>query len=316
MSPIPKRPLAALGALLLAVSLAACSNSASPASGSPAAPAASLPSASPTASSEALDMLEKAAQAAEGLSTYAYTLQLSQQLSGGAAEASDLKVDNEGKVECSPLRVDQNVTSDMDGAKSSLRAILEPGAYYVYDPELTEWGKLAPDQADEVVKTLSDYQTNPAQAMREISKLGSGLVLTRKGEQDVLRYEGSGPEAKAFLNRVLEGTLDLGSLDAKVRESVAVQSLKVSVTLDDAKRMPLAYSIESEMTIDYEAGKPSTLRQTLSGTYDKLNAVTPIVVPDAAKQAPVLDPPIDDPAADEGNLGTLDDLEDPSLLNP
>ncbi|MCC3375151.1 DUF6612 family protein [Cohnella sp. REN36] len=312
----PSRPWAAIGLLALTVLLSACSNEAPAASGSPAPPSATGTSSPAQTPMAALALLEEAAKAAENISNYAYTLHLSQDLSGGAAEASHLQVDNEGKVERSPLRIDQTVTSEMDGEKSSLRAILEPGAYYVYDPDLTEWGKLAKDQADQVAETLSDYQTNPAQALREIAKLGGGLSLTRQGEHDVLRYEGSGPEAEAFLKRVLEGTLDLGSLDEQVRNSVDVKSLTVIVTLDDAKRLPVAYSIASEMTIEYEAGKPSKLLQTLSGTYDKADAISPIVVPEAAKQAPELDAPIDDPAADDGNLGSIDDLEDPTVLNP
>lgn len=65
------------------------------------------------------------------------------------------------------------------------------------------------------------------------------------------------------------------------------------------------------MTIEYEPGSPSELSQVFEGTYAKHGATEAIAVPEAALAAPELDPPIDDPAATEGDLGTLDELNGP-----
>ncbi|CAI6081797.1 hypothetical protein COHCIP112018_03430 [Cohnella sp. JJ-181] len=239
---------------------------------------------------------------------YAFTLRLVQELSGGAAAASAFEVKNAGKVERSPLKLDQTVESVQDGEKSSLRAILVPDAYYVYDPSFEEWGKLSSDQAADIARTLSDYQTDPSAALASALSLGQGLAHGREGERDVVRYEGTGPEALAFLKLILKGTLDLESLDDEVQRSIALKSLSVRFALDAGTHLPLAYRIESDMTIAYEPGSPSELHQVFEGTYAKHDATEAISVPAAALEAPELDPPIDDPAATEGDIGTLDDL--------
>lgn len=241
---------------------------------------------------------------------YAFTLHLVQKLSGGAAAASAFEVTNAGKVERSPLKLDQTIDSVQDGEKSSLRAILVPGAYYVYDPSFEEWGKLSDEQAADIARTLSDYQIDPAAALSSAASLGAGLSLAVEAGRDVVSYEGKGPEALAFLENILEGTLDLGSLDEAARKSIALKSLSASFTLDAVTHLPLAYRIASEMTIEYEPGSPSALSQLFEGTYAKHGETEAIVVPEAAQAAPELDPPIDDPAATEGDIGTLDDLDE------
>lgn len=244
-----------------------------------------------------------------GVGRYAFTLHLVQKLSGGAASASVFEVTNAGKAERSPLKVDQTIDSVQDGDKSTLRAILVPDGYYVYDPSFEEWGKLPKEQAADIARTLSDYQTDPARAMASAAALGAGLSSANEGGRDIVRYEGTGPEALAFLKHILEGTLDLGSLDAEVRDSIKLKKLTASFTLDGTSHLPLAYRVESDMTIDYEKGSPSDLNQIFEGTYGKHDATEAITVPKAALDAPELDPPIDDPSATEGDVaGSLDDL--------
>lgn len=257
---------------------------------------------------DAAALIKQAEAAMADVGRYAFTLHLVQKLSGGAAADSVFEVTNTGKVERSPLKLDQTVDSVQDGEKSSLRAILVPGAYYVYDPSFEEWGKLSDEQAADIARTLSDYQIDPAAALSSAASLGAGLSRAGEAGRDVVSYEGKGPEALAFLKHILEGTLDLGSLDEAARQSIALKSLSASFTLDAATHLPLAYRVQSEMTIEYEPGAPSELNQLFEGTYAKHGATEAIVVPQAALAAPELDPPIDDPEATEGDLGTLDDL--------
>ncbi|MDG0794448.1 hypothetical protein OMP38_29135 [Cohnella ginsengisoli] len=260
---------------------------------------------------DAAALIEQARAAMSDIGRYAFTLHLVQKLSGGAAADSVFEVNNAGKVERSPLKLDQTIASVQDGEKSSLRAILVPDAYYVYDPSFEEWGKLSSEQAADIARTLSDYQTDPAAALASAASLGAGLSSDSEAGRDVVRYEGKGPEALAFLKHILEGTLDLNSLDEAVRRSIKLKSLSASFTLDAATHLPLAYRVESEMTIEYEPGSPSELSQVFEGTYAKHGATEAIAVPEAALAAPELDPPIDDPAATEGDLGTLDELNGP-----
>lgn len=311
---------ALLVAAAVALPAAACSDASTGAGGSPtvgaSAPSASV--ASPTAGAapalseparEAVRQLEEAGRAMSVVGRYAFTLHLVQKLSGGSAAESVFEVTNAGKVERSPLKLDQTIDSVQDGDKSTLRAILVPDAYYVYDPSFEEWGKLPKEQAADIARTLSEYQTDPALALASAAALGSGLASASEGGRVVVSYEGAGPEALAFLKHILEGTLDLGSLDAEVQDSIRLRSLTASFTLDAASHLPLAYRVASDMTIEYERGSPSVLSQVFEGTYGKHDATEAIAVPKAALEAPELDPPIDDPAASEGDIGSLDDLE-------
>lgn len=299
-------------ALLLPLSAcggAADAPEASP-SGSPAAAASSAASPSATAASDATALLAAASQAASAVSRYAFTLRLEQRLGEDGGAESAFEVTNAGTVERSPLKLDQTIDSVQDGESSSLRAILVPDAYYVYDAALEEWGKLSQEQAADIADTLSDYQVDPSAALAAAAVLAPGLTASAEGGRDIVRYEGSGPEALTFLKPILRSTLDLDSLDAAVRDSIALRSLSASFTLDGATRLPLAYRIVSEMTIAYEPGSPSVLKQTFEGTYSKHDTAAHIVVPKAALAAPELDPPIDDPAANEGDIESLDELDD------
>jgi hypothetical protein len=262
-------------------------------------PPSSVPPASPSPSeSPAEALLKQAHLAANGLKKYTFELNLTQKLTGQSQDSnSTVTVKMNGRAELGPLKLDQVVNSDVDGEVYAMRAILVPDAYYMYDMDFEEWSKTSKEQTADLVKTLSDFQVNPIKALEGIQSLGSGLKADRTEKSDKITYEGNGPEAKVFLENVLESTLDLSGMDPKVRQSIKLGTLKVDLTLDPARHWPRSYQIESVMTVEYEAGKTSTLVQTMAGTYGKHNESDPVAVPEAAKNAPELDPPADNAEA-------------------
>jgi hypothetical protein len=288
--------LAAAVLAVCAVTAVACASSGAPAVTPPPAssPVNSEPSPSGPAPSgpAAPALLEQAQKTARSLKNYAFDMHLTQRLTGSSAEGnSSVSVKMLGRAEQSPLKLDQQIQSNIDGEATSIRAILVPDAYYVYEPEFEEWSKTPKEETANITKTLSDFQVNPAKALQSIESLGSGLQTELSDNRDTIRYEGNGAQAKAFLENLLESTLDLSGMDPKVRESIKLGSLKVELVLDAVKHWPLSYKIESVMTVEYEAGKPSTLSQTFSGTYTKQDASKAVIVPDAAKNAPDPDAP-------------------------
>jgi DNA-binding protein YbaB len=281
--------LVLIAAALLAVS---CSHEGAP-SGSSASASPAVPVQTPAAPTAA-DLLSKAQTAAQQMKKYAFQLELTQHLSGeGEGGNSSVNVNMQGRAELGPLKLDQTIKSDIDGEVSSLRAILMPDAYYMYDQQFEEWSKLSKEQTKDIVKTLSDLQVNPAKSLEQIHALGSGLKAQQNGETYSIGYDGNGAEAKAFLDNVLESTLDLSGMDPKIRGSIKLDSLHVELVLDAAHQWPLSYRIDSVMTVEYEPGKPSTLEQIISGTYTHHNASAAVVIPKEAKQAPELDAPLD-----------------------
>jgi hypothetical protein len=276
------RACAWLGLSLLLLPGCAAAGS-SQAASSPAVPASPAAAVSP-----ALQLLAEARQAATGLNRYALNMQLTQDLNGGdETSGSNVRMSNVGRVERQPLKLDQTIQSDMDGDVSSLRTILVPNAYYMYDPELSEWSRLTPEETKNISATLSEFQVDLHQAFLSVEKLGAGLTIDRSGKTDLLRYTGNGAEATAFLNRVLASTLGLSGMDEQVRKSISVQSLKLTMSFDKATHWPASFRIESIMTIEFEPGKPSTVTQTFSGTYSKYNETAGIEVPKEALEAPV-----------------------------
>jgi hypothetical protein len=287
---IGRRASCALALSMVMILAVSCSHSGKP-SASPVASATASPA--PTAPS-AIDLLTKAGTAAKEMKKYAYDLQLTQNLSGeGEGGNSSVNVHMQGRAELGPLKLDQTIQSDIDGEKSSLRAILVPDAYYMYDPEFKEWSKLSKGQTADILKTLSDLQINPAQSLQDVQTLGSGLKAKQSGDSYTISYEGAGVEAKTFLDKVLESTLDLSGMDPKIRKTIKLDTMHVELTLDSARQWPLSYQINSVMTVEYQAGKPSTLEQTISGTYSQHNSSAAVVIPEEAKKAPELDPPMD-----------------------
>jgi hypothetical protein len=253
--------------------------------------ASSTASIAPTPSSSAgegavLDWLTKAQAAAQGLSKYGFELQMTQQLRGKeAADHSDVKIDMLGRVERNPLKLDQTINSQIDNEISSLRSILVPDAYYMYLPEFEEWSKLSAEVSEENMETLSDFQVNPAKALEDIRALGSTLRAEQSGDVVTIRYEGVGPEAKAFLAGILESTMGLSGEKATLQDSLDITRLSIVLTLDANKHWPLSFRVESDMQIEFEPGHPTEVSQILAGTYSKHNASAPVIVPKEAQEA-------------------------------
>jgi hypothetical protein len=278
---------AAALAVAAAVTLTSCSHSAKPEATASSAPPASPPKAEWTAA----DLLEQADAAAQAMKKYAFELQLTQHLSGESEGGnSSVDVNMKGRAELGPLKLDQTIKSNIDGEESSIRSILMPKAYYMYDPDFKEWSKLSKAQTADIMKTMSDLQVNPAKSVEDIRALGSGLQAKSNGDTFTIRYDGAGAEAKSFLDKILQSTLDLSGMDPKIRSSIKLDSMHVELSLDSAHKWPMSYKIDSVMTVEYEAGKPSTLEQSISGSYSQHNASEAVVVPEEAQKAPELDP--------------------------
>ncbi|QJD85324.1 DUF6612 family protein [Cohnella herbarum] len=269
--------------------LAACSRDDSSATGS----RNELPSASASDianEDSATAWIEKAIAGAQSMTKYGFELQMHQKLTGteGGKGVSNVRIDMQGRVERNPLKLDQTIVSDIDSDKTTLRSVVVPDAYYMYLPEYEEWSKLSKDVAAENIATLSDYQVNPERALTNFRGLRGALTAEQDGGAVILRYEGTGQEAKIFLAGLLESTLGVTGEQSDIMDSLAVHKLKVIVTMDAGRHWPLSYRIESNMTIELEPGKKTGVDQTLAGTYSKHNVSAPITVPKEAEQA--LDP--------------------------
>ena len=231
--------------------------------------------------------LEQAAGAAATMKKYAFELQMSQDLGpAGETKGSYVRVEMQGKAEREPLKLDQTIVSVIDGEESTLRTIVTPEAYFMYLPEYEEWSRLSKAVAEENAETLSDFQINPEKAIERIRGLGESLSAERSGNAVVVRYEGNGPEAKAFMAGLLKSTLGLTDSEEVIANELEVKRLKVDYHIDADRHWPLSYRIETELTVDLEPGRRTPVRQTVAGTYSKPNATQPIVVPPEALEAP------------------------------
>ncbi len=267
--------------------------------------------AGPAPDPQAQQLLADAEQAAGSLTRYAFTLRLTQKISGDAADAAtdaaesatkttdpasestESVTDSEGRIETDPLKIDQTLRSTFAGETNEYRTILVPDGYYVYDTVFQQWGKLPAEEAKKVAATFSDFQVDLPGAIRQVAALGP-TVASRNENGIVVRYEGGGEKARAFVARLLESSLGWTSQDAASRESLEVQRLLVELTLDPQRRWPVAYRIEAKMALTLEDGGRTILEQTLTGTYRKHNATATIELPDEAKEAPELGPPLED----------------------
>jgi len=235
------------------------------------------------------EWLIKAQAASQRMNKYGFEIQLNQKISEeGQKDPSLVKIGMLGRAERNPLKLDQTVTSNIDGEESTLRAIILPDAYYMYLPEYEEWSRLGKDVAAENIATLSDFQVNPEHAMQNIQALGQALTAEQNDKAVTVRYDGAGPEASLFLASLMGSTLGLTGTESEIASSLEVQKLKVILTLDVKQHWPLSYRIESDMTIALEPGSKSVINQTLSGTYSKHNVAAAVTVPKEAQKA--LDP--------------------------
>ncbi|BBI36247.1 DUF6612 family protein [Cohnella abietis] len=237
--------------------------------------------------SPATEWLTKARAAASQMNKYGFELQLNQKIKEQTGE-SKVSIDMQGRAELNPLKLDQTIKSDIDGEASTLRALLVADAYYMYLPEYEEWSKLSKEVAAENVQTLSAFQIDPVKALQEVQELGAALTAEQDGQVVTIRYEGAGEEAAIFLKGILESTMGISTMDSGVQDSLAVQMLKVVVTMNADSHLPLTYRIESDMTIELEPGHKTVVNQALAGSYTKHNVSAAVTVPKEALDA--LDP--------------------------
>jgi hypothetical protein len=262
------------------------------------APEASAPSQPASPENPASALLTEAQAAAQTMKKYGFQLQMTQKVTGAVkADNADVKIDMLGRAERDPLKLDQTIKSDINGEASTVRSLIVPEAYYMYMPEFEEWSKLSKADAADNVKTLSDFQVNPVKALKDIQTLGDSLTEEQTGQTVTVKYDGTGAEAKAYVQGLLESTMGLSSFDKSVQESLAIQKLNLSVTLDPQKHWPLSYRIESTMSLEFEPGKKSIIHQTIAGTYSKHNVSAAVTVPQEAKDA--IDP--DQVSQEEGS---------------
>lgn len=274
-----RKTAAAIAISALALLLASCAGKKEAEPIPPAKAAKGAPSAE--------QWLEQAVGAAATMKKYAFELQMSQDLGpAGETKGSYVRVEMQGKAEREPLKLDQTIVSVIDGEESTLRTIVTPEAYFMYLPEYEEWSRLSKAVAEENAETLSDFQINPEKAIERIRELGESLSAERSGNAAVVRYEGNGPEAKAFMAGLLKSTLGLTDSEEVIANELEVKRLKVDYHIDADRHWPLSYRIETELTVELEPGRRTPVRQTVAGTYSKPNATQPIVVPPEALEAP------------------------------
>lgn len=274
-----RKTAAAIALSALALLLASCAGKKEAEPTPPATAAKGVPSAA--------QWLEQAAGAAETMKKYAFELQMNQDLGpAGETKGSYVRVEMQGKAEREPLKLDQTIVSVIDGEESTLRTIVTPDAYFMYLPEYEEWSRLSKEVAAENAETLSDFQISPEKAIERIRRLGEGLSAERSGNAAVVRYEGSGPEAKAFMAGLLKSTLGLTDSEEVIADELEVKRLKVDYHIDADRQWPLSYRIETELTVELEPGRRTPVMMTVAGTYSKPNATEPIVVPPEALEAP------------------------------
>ncbi|WP_027087105.1 DUF6612 family protein [Cohnella panacarvi] len=229
--------------------------------------------------------LAEGQSAAVQMKKYAFEMQMDQKLSGTPDTTADVKVDMQGLVEREPLKLDQTIHTTIDGETSVVRAVIVPEGYYMYSPEYEEWSKLSTETAGENTATLSDYQVDPGNAVQAIGGLSEFAKLEGGNRTQVVRYEGAGTEANVYAIKLLESTMGLSAMDERMQKSLKVNKLRVELTLDAEQRWPLSYAIDSDLSLELEAGKPTTVQTMLSGSYSDVNQSRSVALPDEAKGA-------------------------------
>jgi hypothetical protein len=189
---------------------------------------------------EARRLLGDAEQAAGTLERYAFSLNLTQKLepvSGAEGEAAEeAATESEGRVEVRPRRVDQTVRVAFEGEwMAEYRTILVPEGAYVYESGLEEWARVPKEEAAEMLDTLSDFQVDLPEAVRQVAALGPAAAGRNEGGVTV-RYEGSGEEAHRFATRLLESTFAWSQQEESTRESLEVRHLLAELVLDPERQ--------------------------------------------------------------------------------
>lgn len=309
---IAKRSLSiacGIAALLIA---AGCADTAKEAQTSPQPSSAvgqSLNKADDPGAKGSEEVLRQGIEAVKDIQSLEFAMELKQELTTDS-EAASSSMSNDGSAVLKPLSVKQQTENEYMGEKSAVDSYLTSDGYYMYDPAAKTWSRMLADEVPKIKATLSDFQIAPAKKLERMLPYAASF---RSGLSDgglILEYKGSGSDkaADALVRDLLRSTMGIDDLEARVRDSIKVSKLKYRLVFEGKSGMLKQLVADAELTIEYDPGNPSILKQSLTIDYSKWNEAEPITVPEEAKNAPEvmpLDQSLIDALGEEG----LEDLE-------
>ncbi|MCM3747624.1 hypothetical protein M3223_09665 [Paenibacillus pasadenensis] len=230
-------------------------------------------------------------QAVKDTSSLELTMALKQDITVDG-ETSSMTMKNSGSVVLEPLAVKQKTENDYMGEKSAVDSYLTSDGYYMYDPAAKAWSRMLADEVPKIKATLSDFQIAPAKELERIMPYAESFRSSLSDGSLVLDYKGSGSDkaADALVRNLLRSTMGIDDMEARVRDSIKVSKLDYRLVFEEKTGMLKQLVADAEMTIEYDPGNPSTLKQSLTIDYSKWNEAEPVIVPEEAKNAPEVMP--------------------------
>ncbi|PWW08441.1 hypothetical protein DFQ01_101163 [Paenibacillus cellulosilyticus] len=236
--------------------------------------------------------LEQSAEAAAKSKTWSIEMKLGQKL---GEETMDMTTS--GPVVREPLQMKQSIESEYEGEKSKMETILTSDGYYMHDLTSGDWTRMTASVIPQVKETLSDYQVNPSEPIKQLEQSSDKLKSsTNSAGQLQYDYSGDGTDAgaKAIIDDVLRGTFGGGTMTEEVADTIKVNSFTYQLVTDATSKLPMSVSMAMVLSIEFEKGEPVTLNQTLDIKYSDWEGGQTVTVPEEAKKAEEVTPPTQD----------------------
>ncbi|SDS95898.1 hypothetical protein SAMN05444162_2702 [Paenibacillaceae bacterium GAS479] len=240
---------------------------------------------------KAEDVLKQGIEAVKGAESLQFAMVLKQEMMTDG-ETTSMSMSNDGSVIVEPLTIKQSTVNEYMGEKSMVDSYLTADGYYMYDPSTKAWSRVLATEVPKVKASLSDLQIAPVKELEKILPHTAVFSSGTESGSQVLEYKGTGSDkaADALVRDLLRSTMGIDDLEASVRDSIKVSSLDYKLIFEGKTDRLKQLVATSQLTIEYDPGNPSTLKQSLTINYSKWNEVAPITVPEEAKNAPEVMP--------------------------
>lgn len=224
------------------------------------------------------DVIEKAVEIADSLTSYTIELDMEQTM-GNVGNEMSTKAKTIMHVVTDPLslyeKMDMTLTINGESKEIGTEAYYTPDGLYMSDSISQQWMKLSDDLLGTTFQTNAN--NNIVEQMKLLHEFMDSIKMEQDSSQYVLTIKGNDVSYAKLVN-----ALALSNVDEEVFlmiGNMTIEQFEYILYFDKSNYYPIKTEIKTVVTFS-ENGESTTLNQTIIGTYSNYNEFDKIEIPE------------------------------------
>ncbi len=227
------------------------------------------------------EVLQKASEASQNIKSAEMTMDIKMDMKMNEQEN---KVDTTTVVQYTldPFVMKTETSFPVDGQAQTMTSYMDKEAMYFQVPGSETWQKQPLDTAGVDVDSLIDTYSS-SEIFDSFEEYQDKVEMTEAGDNYVLSFAGSGEELKDLAEKVLaSGNTGAEADMSSMMEQMKINDFSYESIISKETFLPVSFT----STMDYEVesdGYKIAAKMDQTGTFDKINQVEPIELPNVAE---------------------------------